>query len=381
VRSQPRPRQILVVQEEVPAYRVPFFDQLDASLRGHGVELTVTAQAADDVRSDWFAPTPLQTWRRGGRAITRHRLPGSLAEYDLVVIEQANRHAALYRLLAQRALHGTRMALWGHGANLQAGSGPVPTILEGFKRTYSRLPDWWFAYTAGSAARVAALGFPRDRITVVANSIDTSAHEHARARGISREPDLTAFVGTLHRHKRLDFLIKAADEVHMRRPGFRLLIAGDGPDAERLRAVYWPRHHVQFLGRTTAVDTADLLARSQLLLMPGLVGLVAVDSMAAGCPIVTTHDGLHSPEIEYLRDGRNAVIMPAGTSERQYARRVADLLASPRQLAELSARCIQDSAEHELSDMVAAFAEGVLGCISASRRWTPSSRPPMTAHA
>ena len=76
----------------------------------------------------------------------------------------------LYNLYVQMASRNIRVALWGHGGNLQ---GSRSSWRERFKRVMARQADWWFAYTELSVPLIERSGFPRNRITVVNNSIDT----------------------------------------------------------------------------------------------------------------------------------------------------------------------------------------------------------------
>ena len=105
--------------------------------------------------------------------------------------------------------------------------------------------------------------------------------------------------------------------------------------------------------------------------MPGLVGLAVVDSFAAGCPLVTVDLDLHSPEIEYLRDGVNGVCLPGGTGPAAYAEAVADLLDDPARLEVLREGC------REAADDLHARRDGgaVRRRVAAGARVTPV-RPP-----
>jgi L-malate glycosyltransferase len=370
---------VLIVQELLPDYRIPFFEGLYKRLGTVGIDVVAASIASRDAA--WHRQATLRTHSLGRRSVTWHQQLPALDAFDLVITEQANRHLSLYRLLFRRLHSRTqRLALWGHGANLQANPGPLTDVLEAVKRGYSRLPDWWFAYTEGSAERVRRLGFPGERITVVGNAVDTTPHMAAIEAGPTRVPDQVAFIGTLHKDKRLDYLMQAADAIHDHRPGFRLLVAGDGPELARLQAVYWPREHVVFLGRTSAEQNADLLAASQLLLMPGLVGLVAVESLAAGCPIVTTGEALHSPEFEYLRDGANCRVVPPGASPRDYAGAVEALMSSPLRLDDFRRTCLEDAKHHTLDAMIDAFAAGVMSCLSEPRRGSSVVETDATTH-
>lgn len=65
-----------------------------------------------------------------------------------------------------------RIAFWGHGINFQAKANSPGNRL---KLLNLKHVDWWFAYTQCVADLVHDAGFPRDRITVVQNAIDTGA--------------------------------------------------------------------------------------------------------------------------------------------------------------------------------------------------------------
>lgn len=48
-----------------------------------------------------------------------------------------------------------------------------------------------------------------------------------------------------------------------------------------------------------------------MLLNPGRVGLVAVDALVLGLPVLTSDAGRHAPEIEYLTEGSDLFTVPA----------------------------------------------------------------------
>ena len=95
---------------------------------------------------------------------------------------------------------------------------------------------------------------------------------------------------------------------------------------------------------------------------PGLVGLVAVDSLTLGIPIVTVGDWPHSPEFEYLVDQRNAVI--SGGEVESYANSLERLLADDELRARLASQCLLDAEHHSLDAMVGRFVAGVLSALN-----------------
>jgi glycosyltransferase involved in cell wall biosynthesis len=88
-------------------------------------------------------------------------------------------------------------------------------------------------------------------------------------------------VSALVPYKRLDLAILAA-----RRLGRRLLVVGVGPEERRLRALASPG--VEFLGRRSDPEIAELYRRCRAVLFPGLedFGIVPLEAMAAGRPVI-----------------------------------------------------------------------------------------------
>lgn len=76
-----------------------------------------------------------------------------------------------------------------------------------------------------------------------------------------------------------------------RRTGQRLLVAGDGPDFERLRAGAPP--NVEFLGHVADDVLVPLMQRCQALVFPSRddFGLIPVEVMACGRPVLAYADG------------------------------------------------------------------------------------------
>lgn len=111
-------------------------------------------------------------------------------------------------------------------------------------------------------------------------------------------------------------LMRAFAEVKRIRPDAVLQLAGHLPDARRaeLEALVEPnlRGDVHFLGDRTA-DLADLYASATVSVLPSLweaFGMVVLESMASGTPVVGTRDGALPETIANERVGR---LFDAGT--------------------------------------------------------------------
>ncbi|POH60831.1 MULTISPECIES: glycosyltransferase family 4 protein [Cryobacterium] len=283
--------------------------------------------------------------------------------YDLIVVEQAVRNIETYFLVAGR--RKTPVAFWGHGRTFTV---RVSRSQEHLKQWLTRRGRWFFAYTDGGAKAVVAAGFPSDRVTVVQNSIDTTVLKRSiddiRAEDISafnNSHDLKGktalFVGGLDGSKRIQFLLEAGEIAHTMDSDFRLVIAGDGDEREIVERFQVERPWLIFLGPVFGASKAVAMAASQVMAMPGRVGLVAVDAFAARLPVITTDWPWHAPEFEYLEDGVNAVVTK--DNAHTYATALDAVLRDHARLSSLKANCALAGETYSVEVMVQNFLRGI----------------------
>ena len=103
-----------------------------------------------------------------------------------------------------------------------------------------------------------------------------------------------------------------------------------------------------------------VLVRSSAILMPGLVGLIAIDAFQFARPLITSDAGEHSPEIAYLEDGVNALIARGdAVTARDYADTVLRFVDSPELQGRLRAGCRKAAERYSIEAMVGNFHDGV----------------------
>jgi glycosyltransferase involved in cell wall biosynthesis len=364
----------LIVQEYVPDYRVAFFTRLRDELERSSIRLVVAAGAAageqanraDDAgaAADFVVRVRTRQLRVGGTTLSLRSLDHLARESDLVIAEQAVRHLDIYRFLLRP--QGLRVALWGHGRNYVSAQTRIENRI---KRLLTLRASWFFAYTPGGAEAVVASGFPPQRVTVVQNSIDTSSlrklvsavtvDERTELESVMNvSPGTTClFVGALDSSKRLDFLFAACRIAYERLPEFALIVAGDGPRRAMVEETATQEPWLRYFGRASPSEKARLAAVSTALLMPGRVGLVAVDSFALETPIFTTDWPWHAPEFEYLRAGENAVITADDVGA--YSEAIVRALSDRDVIHALRAKCREDAAKYSVEAMAQRFSDGV----------------------
>lgn len=141
--------------------------------------------------------------------------------------------------------------------------------------------------------------------------------------------------------KRLDLLVRAYRRTTTTVP---LCIAGDGPEGEKLRALAAGDARIRFAGRLN--DDALVEHYSRAALVPFIpfdedMGLITLEAMAAGKPVLTVVDA--GGVTEFVQDGVNG--RTVAPTEAALAQALDEMLADPARLAQMGAAAQQTAAQ------------------------------------
>ena len=163
-----------------------------------------------------------------------------------------------------------------------------------------------------------AAGVRSDRIDTILNGIDLDSYgQETRPEvfseiGLAKSNRMILCAARLTEVKGVDVLIHSAAVLAEEIPEVRIVIAGDGPDEDKLHdlaANTAPRNTI-FLGRRD--DIARLLGACDMVAIPsraeGLPMMLA-ESMASGKPVVASSVGGLA---DMIADGKNGILVPAG---------------------------------------------------------------------
>src|SRR3954451_12583964 len=108
-------------------------------------------------------------------------------------------------------------------------------------------------------------------------------------------------------HKRIDIAVEAFNRLRL-----PLVVAGDGPDARRLKRLAGP--NITFAGRISDADVAGLLESSRALVVTAVeeFGIAAVEAQAAGRPVIAVGAG---GALETVVDGETGCFWNGGADE------------------------------------------------------------------
>ena len=368
---------VAIIHKSITQYRRDFFNGLRNALAKKNIELLLLygqsgrrdALKNDTVDLEWAIKVPSKIWEVGHTELYWQPILPYLKDVDLVIVEQASKLLVNYILLFQNALGIRKLAFWGHGKNFQATS--ASPLGEWIKRQVSNHVYWWFAYNDLSARVVHEMGFPGERITSVQNAVDTrfliSAYQALIPEDVQRiraelnlySGNVGIYAGGLYPEKRLPFLLEALHIIRQQVSDFEMIFIGGGVDAplvERAAAQYpW----IHYVGPKFDLEKVIYYSISKLFLMPGLVGLGILDTFAMETPLVTTRTPLHSPEISYLVEGINGIIVDDPDDPKTYAKRIIDLLNDSAEYDRLVINCGKSREKYTIENMVENFAIGI----------------------
>jgi len=300
-------------------------DELSRALARKGVEVDVLTAHHPGAPSAEVLP------EGGGRVRVMRAAPAPVHPLDFISdIHQLN-FGLLERLLSEREtgydlVHGHDWLVAFACRTLKHGRG-IPLVAtihateagrnQGISspvQSYIHSLEWLLTYDAwrviccsqGMAGEVmTGLQTPADKVRVVPNGVDPkrvecrdSAAQLAafRRRWAAPQERIVFFVGRLVREKGAEILIEALPEVVAAHPEAKFVIAGGGySDHLRARAgALGLGHKVVFTGFLPEEDLPRLYAIAEVAAFPSLYepfGIVALEAMAAGVPVVTSDIG------------------------------------------------------------------------------------------
>jgi L-malate glycosyltransferase len=368
-------KKVVIITRLLPQYRIDFINRLKTELAQNGVELSYIygksknedALKKDEIDLEWGTYVKNNVWNVGGVELIWQPCLSHLADKDLIIVEQANRNLINYVLIFQKLVKNKKFAYWGHGRNMQV---KEHNWRNKFKTLFLRQCDWWFAYTQGVKKSLINASYPADKITCVQNAIDTAAlrkeYEGIKEEDLirlKRELGITSentviYCGGIYKEKRIAFLLEACDKIRKKVKDLHVIIIGSGVDSHLVEKAAQSRPWIHYLGPKFGLERARYFKISTLTLMPGLVGLGILDTFAMETPIITTDYPYHSPEIEYLHNGENGIMVKNNLDD--YVRAVVETLNDPLQRIRLSAGCYESSLTYTVEQMVKNFSSGVL---------------------
>jgi len=316
-----------IVQDYVPQYRLKFFAGLVDRLFDVGIQCVVIAGAPTGSNIARNDAAPSSSWLRqvspfefsigrSGPRVYGYGTSRNWRDCDGVIHSLRGTAIDLHLEILAKRFSGRRVGVWGHIGRTVNPPNAFDSMLERWQMRHS---DHVFGYTQNCADAALAGGIPVEKVTTVMNSTDVETLKDA-CQALSNQDvsnfidrhslipgKVFGFIGGLDSPKRIDFLAEVLEHLWRADRDIKLVVGGTGVD-QRLLTPARERRQVIMLGYSGPSDKAMIMSVSQSLLNPGRIGLIAVDALAVGIPILTTDWKLHAPEYDYLRHGRDVLV-------------------------------------------------------------------------
>jgi glycosyltransferase involved in cell wall biosynthesis len=155
----------------------------------------------------------------------------------------------------------------------------------------------------------------RTRVELLPNAIDLEAFaagrgEGVRARlGLSPERVVAIYCGRIAKEKNLELMLRAFARARQEEPRAALVLVGDGPELESLRALacqLGQAEHVLFPGRVDYREIPSYYAAADLFVMTSVTEvkpLAILEAMASGLPVVAVAASGSQDTVTHETDG------------------------------------------------------------------------------
>ena len=196
------------------------------------------------------------------------------------------------------------------------------------------------------------MGIPADRLHSTAHWADPAFHRRAEAvraqvfPGVSEQAKVLLFAGRVSEEKGVFELPSILQRVREQIPETRLVVAGTGPAAERLREMV---PDAVFLGWCDREKLACAYSCADLLVLPSrfdTFGCVVLEAMQCGLPVAA-----------YAVQGPRDIVEPGfsgilANSAPELALRIVETLAAPLRLAGLRHGAVQRAEHYQADDIL-----------------------------
>ncbi len=195
------------------------------------------------------------------------------------------------------ALSGGKFLLTSHGGDLYALN---TTALRALKRWIVRKASHMTVVSNAMVQQCTNLGVSVQKIDVSSMGVNTrNCFVQLPNAGIENRTGILC-VGRRVEKKGISFLIEAVELLMNRGIQASLTIVGDGPERNNLEQMVVEKklnHLVKFLGAKKNTDLPGYYQRAQIFVLPSIIsrdgdqeglGLVSIEAMACGCPVIAS---------------------------------------------------------------------------------------------
>ena len=247
----------------------------------------------------------------------------------VVIHEFAIGMASLVPMYLCSKIMGAKFILYSHGYNRLSGFNPTKSLSDKYRILLMKLADavviysntdkrMLSQYADGRKIFVAQNTLDMTKLLDIKSDLDTLGKEALKQRlGFIYRYNLI-FIGRLLEEKMPEKVLEVFDILNAALPnqiGVHFVGGGDKAKLESIVVKHGWQESIKFYGSVYEDQKAgEFLFASDLMIMPGYLGLAVNHAFAFDCPVVSfkqTKTGpFHSPEIEYVVQNETGFLIP-----------------------------------------------------------------------
>jgi len=334
---------IAIFEQELTHYRIPVFSKLQErikedivvfhgnSCKGSGYKTVRQKELLPFkhklIRNIWIGKNILY-WQN----ITKEIL--TLKSYRVIIIRGSIRNLSLFLLIYLCRIKKIPVIVWGQGFSRKRYFNPKRNIIDKIYLSVLHRCDAYISYSQDIYDILKEYSDIK-KLFVANNTLDTSSLKLYRQKllkegkkniklrlNLARKYYLS-FSGRLQARKKVSYLIDVYSILKTRYQfDIGLIIIGDGEEKDKLYKKVRDRnlYDVHFLGELYGEQAAEYLFASDVMVVPGWLGLVVVHSFALGLPIVSQLNSKsligHAPEAIHLKHGDTGIFSEKDNQEK-----------------------------------------------------------------
>lgn len=313
--SQPASRQICLITNIGPHYRLPIFKLIEQNLE---CDFYIGDQL--DVQLNTFDYTMLERYKRTlhnyyfGKFYWQHKSVGLVSQpYDYYILDGEPFCLSSWAILLYSKLKGKTTVCWSHGWY-----GRERGVKKIIKKAFLHLFDRLMLYNEYAIEQLEGLGFNRKNLYCIANSMDSDSEKVIRSQlhgtdiyssHFGNENPTVLYCGRIQKRKKLEMLIDSIRLLKDKGITANLTVIGkdvDGVNLEKYAKECDVDNQVWMYGPCyDNLRLGELFYNASVCVSPGNIGLTAIHSLSYGCPAVT-HGNFpeQMPEFEAIIPGK-----------------------------------------------------------------------------
>ena len=347
---------LVIIQTTTPHYRSAFFQQLQKVLGDRFTLYAGDRYFESSITSDFES---INAKRLKNHFLLKKKLLFQTGHWHLLfskavlVLELNPRIVSNWMFAVIRMLFRRKTVFWGHAWPRAGKEAGTDTLRHSMRKMASAI----IVYTHKQRQELQEK-MPNKPVFAAPNALYRKDQMEAQATDI--HPRHLIYVGRLTPEKKPFFMVKAFAKAAETLPDdVQLWVVGAGEQSERIENwchAHPMRDRIRLFGEISNYEELrTLYARSLFSISPGYVGLSITQSLGFGVPMLVSREENHSPEIEALQEGENAVFFDTDsemdfTEQLQRIYRQQDEWIAKRK--EISKRCAN---AYSVEEMAAPF--------------------------